>query len=87
MNQRARDLALVLRGQLAALGPGVRSIGVQEIAAWSLVKIGAADADTLRLLAVDLELNQARTDARGVWWRRALPMQGGIVVSAGLHRG
>jgi hypothetical protein len=88
VNQRARDLALVLRGQLADLGPGTCSVSVREIASWAFVRIGMASADTARVLASDLGLEQARTASRGVWWRLALPTESGIVVvQAGLHRG
>jgi hypothetical protein len=84
MSGRALDLAAELGGQLAALGPGVCSLSVSELATWHMVKVGAKSSDVLFRLADDLGLDQGRTGR----WRRMLSGPGGaIVVSAGLHRG
>jgi len=55
------DLATVLGGQLAALGPGVRALSVDTCSTWQVIRIGAASSETLRRLAEDLQLDQGRT--------------------------
>jgi hypothetical protein len=77
-------LADALSGQLAALGPGVRSVSVDAVSTWQVIRIGAASGDALLRLAEDLELDQGRSGR----WRRMLSRTGGaIVVSASVHRG
>jgi hypothetical protein len=87
MNQRALALAEGLRHQLAALGPGVRSVSVHEFLSWTLIQVGVATDDALRALAADLGLAQARTAQRGrIWWREASSKGDGLlVVAAGPH--
>jgi hypothetical protein len=81
---RVLTRADALGGQLAELGSGVRSVSVDAVAAWRVIRIGAASGDALLRLAEDLELDQGRTGR----WRRMLQRVGGaIVVSAALHRG
>lgn len=48
VNHRALALAESLRGQLAALGPGVRSVSADESLSWLFVRIGAATDEILR---------------------------------------
>ncbi len=84
MSQRALALADALGGQLVALGPGVRSLSVSELATWHLVRVGAASNDVLFRLADDLGLDQGRT---GRWRRMLSGPSGAIVVSASVHRG
>ena len=89
MNQRALALAESLRGQLADLGPGVRSVSADESLSWLFVRIGAATDEILRRVADDLGLSQARTARKGrVWWREAVSRADGVVVvAAGPHHG
>jgi hypothetical protein len=88
MNQRARDLAAALRCRLASLGPGVRSIGVDSISGWTIVKIAALDDDVLQAVADGLGLDQARTQRRGrTWFRQVSAVEDGLlVIAAGPHR-
>lgn len=80
---RVLSLADALGGQLAALGPGVCSLSVSELATWHMVKVGAASGDALLRLAEDLELDPGRSGR----WRRMLSRPGGaIVVSASVQR-
>jgi hypothetical protein len=81
---RALALADALGGQLVALGPGVRSVSVDVVAAWQIIRIGAASSDALLRLAEDLELDQGRS---GRWRRMLSGPSGAIVVSASVHRG
>lgn len=81
---RVLSLADALGGQLVALGPGVRSVSVDAVSTWQVIRIGAASGDALLRLAEDLELDQGRTGR----WLRMLPRpSGAIVVSAGVQRG
>jgi hypothetical protein len=81
--KRALDLANVLGGQLAELGPGVCALSVSELASWHLVRVGAASSDVLFRLADHLGLDQGRTGR----WRGMWPgAKGAVVVTAGLHR-
>jgi hypothetical protein len=80
---RVLALADALGGQLASLGPGVRSLSVAAVSTWQVLRIGAASGDALLRLAEDLELDSGRTGR----WRRMLPAPGGaIVVSADVQR-
>ena len=83
MSGRALDLAAELDGQLAALGPGVRALSIDDVSTWQVIRIGAASSETLRRLAKDLELDQGRT---GRWCRMLSGPSGAIVVSASVHR-
>jgi len=87
VNQRALALAESLRGQLADLGPGVRSVSADESLSGLFIRIGAASDETLRRVADDLGLSQARTARKGrVWWREAASRADGVVVvAAGPH--
>ena len=81
---RVLSLADALGGQLVALGPGVRSVSVDAVSTWQVIRIGAASGDALLRLAEDLELDPGRSGR----WRRMLSGPGGaIVVSAGARRG
>ena len=51
VNHRALALPESLRGQLAALGPGVRSVSADESLSWLFVRIGAATDEILRCAA------------------------------------
>jgi len=83
VNQRCRDLAILLDGQRAALGPGTRSISINALLSWDLIRIGMATDEQLRVLAEDLELTQAATERRGrTWWRTATARSEGLVVVA-----
>ena len=83
MRQRALDLAILLGGQLAALGPGARSVGINAFLTWDLIRIGVATDQQLRVLAEDLGLDQAATESRGrIWWRTAAARKDGLVVVA-----
>jgi len=83
MNQRALDLAVLMHGQLAAIGPEARSLSVNVIRPWTFIRIGVTTDDALRALAVDFELEQARTERRGrIWWRRASSQAGRLIVVA-----
>lgn len=88
MNLRAFHLADALGGQLADLGPGVRTLSVDDLSTWQIIRIGAASSDDLRRLAEDLELDQAQSLRHGrTWWRQmALRPSGAIVMSAHVHR-
>jgi hypothetical protein len=80
---RVLSLADALGGQLASLGPGVRSVSVAAVSTWQVIRIGAASGDALLRLAEDLDLDQGRS---GRWRRMLSGPAGAIVVSAGLHR-
>jgi hypothetical protein len=54
VNHRALALAESLRGQLAALGSGVRSVSADESLSWLFVRIGAATDEILCRVANDL---------------------------------
>ncbi|HWU87634.1 MAG TPA: hypothetical protein VN253_10190 [Kofleriaceae bacterium] len=83
MNWRGSDFAGAIRGWLAAFGPGVRSVSVQRIATWTIVKIGVVNDRVLRQIAADLGLDQARTAWRGrVWYRQAYSTADGVIVVA-----
>jgi hypothetical protein len=83
VNQRALDLAILLGGQRAALGPGARSLGINAFLTWDLIRIGMATDEQLRELAEDLGLDQAATESRGrTWWRTAAAREEGLVVVA-----
>ena len=84
MSERALDLAAAIGGQLAALGPGVRTLSIDDVSTWQVIRIGAASSETLRRLAEDLQLDQGRT---GRWCRMLSGPSGAIVVSASMHRG
>lgn len=87
MNEKAVTFASALRGWVASLGAGVRSVTVHEHGTWTLVKIAAMTDDVLRALAADLGLDQAATESRGrVWWRTMSSTKNGVlVVAAGPH--
>lgn len=68
MNRRALDVADTLRGQLAKLEPGVRSVSADESLSWLFVRIGAANDEILRRVADDLSLKQARTVRKSRVW-------------------
>ncbi len=81
---RVLSLANALGGQLASLGPGVRTLSVDEVSTWQVIRIGAASNESLWRLAEDLQLDQGRTGR----WRRMLSGTGGaIVVTASVQRG
>ncbi|HWU88958.1 MAG TPA: hypothetical protein VN253_16945 [Kofleriaceae bacterium] len=83
MNQRGSDFASTIRGWLAAFGPGVRSVSVQQFASWTVVKIGVVSDHVLQQLAADLGLDQARTAQRGrAWFRQVYSSVDGVVVVA-----
>jgi hypothetical protein len=83
VNQRCLDLAILLGGQRAALGPGTRAVGISSLLTWDLIRIGMATDEQLRVLAEDLELTQAATESRGrIWWRTAEARKDGLVVVA-----
>ena len=65
VNQRALALAESLRGQLADLGPGVRSVSADESLSWLFVRIGTATDEILRRVAEDLGLMQAPDRSQG----------------------
>jgi hypothetical protein len=88
VSPRALQLADDLAGQLGALGPGVCSLSVSELASWHMVRVGVRPASMEHLfrLADDLGLDPGRTGSR-VWWRQmALRPNGAIVVAAHVHR-
>lgn len=90
MNQRCLDLAILLSGQRAALGPGTRSLGINSLLTWDLIRIGMATDEQLRVLAEDLELTQTATERRGrTWWRTATARSEGLVIVAAgpYHKG
>ena len=83
MNQRARDLVVVMSAQLAWLGPGVRSMSVTEMSSWLTIRVGVANDERLREVAEDLGLEQATTQRRGrTWWRQAESRGDGVVMIA-----
>jgi hypothetical protein len=83
VKQRARDLHVVLEGVRASLGPGTRSVSVDALLSWTMIRIGVATDDYLRALAEDLGLDQARTERRGrIWFRQATGKGNGLVVVA-----
>jgi hypothetical protein len=81
---RVLSLADALGGQLASLGPGVRSVSVDAVSTWQVIRIGAASGDALLRLAEDLELDPGRS---GRWRRMLARPSGAIVVAAGVYRG
>jgi hypothetical protein len=87
VNQRARDLVVVMAGQLAWLGPDVRSLSVVVMLSWTTIRVGVANDERLREVAEDLGLTQATTQRRGrVWWRQAEARGEGVVmIAAGPH--
>ena len=87
MNRRALDLAAALRGRLASLGPGARSVGVESISGWTIVKVSVIDDAALEAVADDLGLDLARTLRRGrTWYRQVSAVEDGlIVIAAGPH--
>jgi len=83
VKQRALDLAVLLGGQRAALGPGARSLGINAFLTWDLIRIGVATDEQLRALAEDFGLDQAATESRGrIWWHTAAARKEGLVVVA-----
>ena len=87
MTERAIVFATALRGWIASLGAGVRSVTVTEHATWTCIKITAMSDEVLMALAADLGLDQAATEQRGrVWWRTMSSTENGVlVVAAGPH--
>jgi hypothetical protein len=88
MTGRALDLVAVLGGQLAALGPGVRSLSVDSISGWTIVKVSVLDDAALQAVADDLGLDLARTLRRGrTWYRQVSAIEDELIVlAAGPHR-
>ena len=79
MNQRAHDLAVVVRGVLRSLGPGARSLSIDETLTWVIIRLGLATDEHLRVIAEDFGLEQAKIERRGrLWWRSVATRQGGI---------
>jgi hypothetical protein len=83
VNQRALDLAVLLRGVLASLGPCACSVSITVVSSWTLIRASVSNDNALRALAEDLGLDQARTERRGrLWWRQASSQGDGMVVVA-----
>ena len=82
MNKRARDFGAAMSKWLDSFEPGtVRSASGQRCGDWVIVKLGATNDETARLLAADFGLTQARTPQKGrVWWREYLSTSDGVVV-------
>ena len=84
MNQRARDLGVIMEGALSSVGPGARGLGVYKLLAPRLVvRITAATDDVLAAIAVDYELEVLGTESRGnLWWHKASSREGELLVVA-----
>ena len=83
MNQRALDLAVMARGQLTWLGPGVHSLTVSELLSWLVIRITVVSDERLREIAEDFNLTQASTERRGkVWFGQVASKGDGVVVIA-----
>lgn len=82
MNQRAIDLGVIWRSQLAAIGPAARALDVSLfLQSWAVCRIEMATDAALRALAVDFGLEQARTERRGrLWWRAVSSRADGLIV-------
>jgi hypothetical protein len=87
VNQRALDLSVMARGQLAWVGPGVHSLTTSELLTWMTIRIAVNDDVRLREIAEDFDLRQASTERRGrAWFRQAMSRGDGlIVIAAGPH--
>jgi hypothetical protein len=84
VNQRAIDLGVIWRSQVAAVDPEALSLNVSLLLqAWTLVRIGMGSDAALRVLAEDHGLDQARTERRSrVWFRQAEARANGLIVIA-----
>lgn len=84
MNQRARDLGVIMDGALRSVGPGACGLGVYEpLPSRRVVRITAATDDELAVIAVDYELEVLVTESRGsLWWRQASSREGALHVVA-----
>jgi len=83
VNQRARDFAVLMAGQYAFLGPGIRMLTVSELMRWMTIRIAVTSDARLREVADDLGLVQATSERRGrVWWRQVMSRGDGVVMIA-----
>ena len=83
MNQRAIDLSVMARGQLAWVGPGVHSLTTSELLSWMTIRIAVNEDARLREIAEDFGLTQASTQRRGrAWFRQAMSRRDGLIVIA-----
>lgn len=70
MNERARDLAVLLRGILGML-PGATSIGLHASEQWAFILITAGSDEAVDALGEALGLSCDNRIGRRRWWRRA----------------
>jgi hypothetical protein len=83
VNQRALDLSVMARGQLAWVGPGVQTLTMSELMHWLTVRMVVSSDARLREIAEDFGLIQASTERRGkVWFRQMLSRGDGVTVIA-----
>lgn len=86
MNERAREFCAAMTRWLDACGSGVvRSVSVQRVGTWTVIKVGATSDETARLIAAEMGLTQARTPQKGrVWWREYVATtEGATILVAG----
>ena len=70
MNERARDLAVLLRGFLGIL-PGATSIGLHASERWAFILITAVSDEAVADLGEALGLTCDVWIGKRTWWRRA----------------
>ena len=83
MNQRGRDLSVVMGGQLAWVGPGVRLLSVSELMQWMTIRMEVIDDARLLEIADDFDLRQATLERRGrAWFRQVTSKEGKVIMIA-----
>jgi hypothetical protein len=84
VNQRARDLGVIMEGALRSVGPGARGLSVYEpLASQMVIRVTAATDDELAVIAVNYELEVLGTESRGnMWWRQASSREGRLHIVA-----
>jgi hypothetical protein len=83
VKQRALDLAVLLGGHLASLGPSARGLSINLLTSWTMIRIAVDDDIALRALAEDFGLDPARTERRGrAWFRQASARADGLIIIA-----
>jgi hypothetical protein len=83
MNQRAIDLSVMARGQLAWVGPGVQTLTMSELLSWLTIRLVVGSDARLREIAEDFDLTQASTERRGrAWFRQMMSRGDGVTIIA-----
>jgi len=83
VNQRGRDLSVVMGGQLAWVGPGVRLLSVSELLEWMTIRMECVDDARLLEIAEDFDLRQASLQRLGrTWFRQVTSTEGKVIMIA-----